>query len=157
MWIDRAESNSRDLIEAIHERIPVKTVGAEDVIREQALAMLAKELDAKLANLQEGETVQVTFRVDIIKVDGTVRGGRERDRNMPEYIEWRKQVYIRDNYTCQACGASGMGNLNAHHIKQWAHHPDVRFDIANGVTLCDDCHAKQHPHLNFMRHHGTPA
>ena len=64
-------------------------------------------------------------------------------RNTFEYAAWRTKVFIRDNYTCQICGQSG-GNLNAHHIKSFKKHPDLRTDVENGVTLCVECHKDQH-------------
>ena len=57
-----------------------------------------------------------------------------------EYKEWRKRVFERDNYTCKDCGATGY--LTAHHIKSFAHHPDSRYNLDNGKTLCEPCHAK---------------
>ena len=66
-----------------------------------------------------------------------------RDRQTREYKQWRKSVFERDNYTCQACGEKG-GRLQAHHIKQWALYPKERYNVANGVTLCKKCHKKVH-------------
>ncbi len=60
-------------------------------------------------------------------------------RASPEYIQWRRAIYIRDNFTCQRCGKYGV-KLEAHHIKQFATHPELRFDISNGITLCKSCH-----------------
>lgn len=78
---------------------------------------------------------------------GAVSVGR-RDRATFEYIQWRKSVYARDHYTCQACGAhNGDGKaveLNAHHILNWNDNPSARYDVDNGVTLCSDCHTKYH-------------
>lgn len=137
----------------LSEDIP--TIDDPNVIREQALAQFAKYLDGKIKNLQDGESLQVLFRVDILQADGKVRAGSGASRNMPEYITWRKAVYARDNYTCQECGSSS--DINAHHIKAWSHYPNLRFDVDNGVTLCFDCHAKKHPHIKFGKRHDNHA
>lgn len=62
--------------------------------------------------------------------------------NTPECMQWRKSVFERDNYTCQDCGDNTGGNLNAHHKKSWKDYPNLRFDINNGLTLCEVCHRK---------------
>ena len=64
-------------------------------------------------------------------------------RNSGDYRAWRATVYERDNYTCQSCGQIG-GRLNAHHIKSFARHPDLRLDVRNGITLCEKCHKLAH-------------
>lgn len=71
------------------------------------------------------------------------------ERATYEYSDWRKKVFEKDLYTCQKCGAKncvGSSNviLNAHHIRNWKDNPDVRYDINNGVTLCEDCHNRFH-------------
>lgn len=65
------------------------------------------------------------------------------ERKKPAYKEWRIAVFERDNYTCAHCGKVG-GNLNAHHIKPYAEYPELRLDINNGITLCEECHRKVH-------------
>lgn len=70
------------------------------------------------------------------------RGGKSDNRHKvrsPEYKAWVKSVFERDDYTCQGCRVRGC-ILQAHHIKSWAHYPDLRFDISNGQTLCVHCH-----------------
>lgn len=61
-----------------------------------------------------------------------------------EMCDWRKAVYERDNYTCQMCGnKSSKGNaviLNAHHIERFVDNEYLRFDVNNGITLCEECH-----------------
>lgn len=61
-----------------------------------------------------------------------------------EYKRWRYDVYARDNFTCQHCGDNGGGNLNAHHIKPFAKFPELRFEVSNGITLCEPCHEAVH-------------
>lgn len=70
-------------------------------------------------------------------------GVNKKVHRTPEFIEWRKKVFDRDNYTCQECGQVG-GRLNAHHIKEVINYPSLIFDIDNGKTLCFSCHKKTH-------------
>lgn len=55
------------------------------------------------------------------------------------YALWRKEVFERDNYTCQECFQRG-GELHADHIKSFKDYPDLRLDVSNGRTLCRQCH-----------------
>lgn len=57
--------------------------------------------------------------------------------------KFRDGVYERDEYTCQTCGKVG-GKLNAHHLDGWNWATNKRFDISNGITLCEKCHNKFH-------------
>ena len=59
------------------------------------------------------------------------------------FNDWRMAVYERDRFICQMCSEKGK-RLNCHHIKAFVSYPDLRFDIDNGVTLCEDCHMELH-------------
>jgi len=67
---------------------------------------------------------------------------RERARLSKNLKIWRIQVFRRDGYKCKHCGTNR--NLHGHHIKSWAEHPLYRFDIDNGITLCEVCHGILH-------------
>lgn len=88
---------------------------------------------------------------------GGVTTIRNKIRNLPEYRQWRKSVFIRDNWTCKCCGKKG-GYLEAHHIIKFsdlllhmfakidegilnavAQKKDL-WDLNNGITLCRACH-----------------
>lgn len=56
-----------------------------------------------------------------------------------EADNWRREVFKRDDYTCQMCLVRGK-YLEADHIKPWAYFPDLRFELSNGRTLCRPCH-----------------
>ena len=87
-------------------------------------------------------------------------------RNCPLDEKWRKEIFERDNYTCQYCNRRG-GNLEAHHhkrifaiilaefLKQYNQFSPIEdketlmrlaikyepfWDIGNGITLCKECH-----------------
>lgn len=75
-----------------------------------------------------------------------------------EYKEWRNKVFKRDNYTCQCCGNYG-GKLNVHHIKNFSSNEKLRFDVDNGITLCEDCHSihiKHSFHNIYTQFNNTP-
>ncbi len=74
---------------------------------------------------------------------GGITPENQRGRRSPLYRQWRTAVFERDQYTCQKCGQFG-GALNAHHIKPWAQYQESRYDVGNGVTLCEHCHKKIH-------------
>jgi len=58
--------------------------------------------------------------------------------NPNNYYGWRKLVFIRDKYKCTKCGTGDK--LEAHHIKSYSKNKELKFDINNGITLCNDCH-----------------
>ncbi len=81
-------------------------------------------------------------------------------RQSDKYNEWRQQVFLRDNFTCQKCSQIG-GYLEAHHNKSFKklftearnYMPLLNpydaamiysplWDIKNGRTLCKKCHQK---------------
>ncbi len=69
---------------------------------------------------------------------------RKRAWSRSIYQNWRIAVFAKDDYTCQICGDDKGGNLHAHHIKPWASDVDGRYDITNGITLCEKCHTYTH-------------
>jgi hypothetical protein len=71
-------------------------------------------------------------------------------RNYPEYREWVKLVYERDNYTCAKCNERG-GRLNAHHILNYSSNKSLRTELSNGITLCSDCHKDFHSKYGLKR------
>jgi hypothetical protein len=66
------------------------------------------------------------------------RTERMKEMGLPKYLNWRKQVFERDNYTCRICGKRG-GKLVADHIKMWVLFPELRYSLDNGQTLCRKC------------------
>ena len=74
--------------------------------------------------------------------DRKKKSAAEHDRHSKEYLGWKQLVFSRDNYKCQICGSTNK--LNAHHIKSFMKYPNERFDVNNGVTLCEKCHKEVH-------------
>lgn len=78
---------------------------------------------------------------------------RQRMYSRSEGIQFLQAVYRRDNWTCKCCGEKkgGKRTLAAHHLKPWAGHPELRFDMSNVVSLCVRCHLWVHSKANKER------
>ncbi len=67
-------------------------------------------------------------------------------RKTREYRAWRVSVFKRDGFSCVLCGYKSKGtrpsDIHSDHIKPFADHPELRFAIDNGRTLCVPCHKK---------------
>ena len=66
-----------------------------------------------------------------------------------DYKQWRIAVFENDDYKCQGCGLIDT-YLTAHHIKSFAKFPELRFEIENGITLCEDCWNKLKKKYNIQ-------
>jgi 5-methylcytosine-specific restriction endonuclease McrA len=62
-------------------------------------------------------------------------------RRTRAYRIWRYNV-IRRYPRCVVCNS--INNRQAHHINNGLHHPEDRFNIKNGITLCRNCHSIFH-------------
>lgn len=68
---------------------------------------------------------------------------RRLERNRAEYYEWRKAVMVEGNYRCSKCLQRG-GKLHAHHMYTYNRYPALRYNVNNGIVLCDGCHKRIH-------------
>lgn len=60
-----------------------------------------------------------------------------------QFRAWRDSVFARDNWTCQKYNIRG-GKLHPHHILNFSEHPELRFEISNGITLSEKAHREFH-------------
>lgn len=63
--------------------------------------------------------------------------GAARKRAVPDKI--RKQVLVRDDFTCCSCGHRALKWMNIHHIAD-----EESDDLRNLATVCPACHAVMH-------------
>jgi len=80
--------------------------------------------------------------------DECVGGEAMQARNSVEYKEWRLSVWVRDKTKCQICGIR-KDPMVAHHLDGFNLFPEKRFDVDNGVTLCDFHHISFHSNYGF--------
>lgn len=68
---------------------------------------------------------------------------KKQERNDYAYCEWRKQVWLRDNFTCKIANPDCKGKIEAHHILGWTEYPELRYQVNNGITLCHAHHPRK--------------
>lgn len=102
------------------------------------------------------------------------RGGRgilrHRIMSTVDYKNWRREVFKRDDYTCQFCHIKG-GTIHADHYPlefaqiieqnhirsmEEAIKTPILWDINNGRTLCYDCHKIRHSSVNKITNMNSP-
>ncbi len=64
-------------------------------------------------------------------------------RKSNEYKEWRRLVFERDGFICQKTKENSH-SLHPHHIQNFATNEELRFDVSNGITLCEKAHREFH-------------
>jgi hypothetical protein len=69
-------------------------------------------------------------------------------RNSVEYDIWRFAVYKRDKNICILCGVR-KDPMVAHHLDGFNLFPEKRYDVDNGITLCDYHHIAFHSNYGF--------
>ena len=104
-----------------------------------------RKLSLALKGRKMSEEFKIKMRARVGELSGSWKGGispiNERIRRRAEYKEWRTAIFERDGYVCQVCSQKG-GRLNADHIKPFALFPELRLELSNGRTLCEDCHKR---------------
>ena len=55
----------------------------------------------------------------------------------------KKQVKIRDNFTCQVCGLFDLQIMEVDHMRPIRDYPELVEDLNNLVTLCPNCHRRK--------------
>lgn len=91
---------------------------------------------------QNAELMRKVMGIEEVKKNHTI----PELRKTSAYQEWRLKVYARDSFTCVKCGKPRdyKTKLNAHHLESFMYNEELRYNIDNGVTLCQSCHMKFH-------------
>lgn len=88
----------------------------------------------------------VNWAGGISKANDVIRGSIEERA-------WIRAVFARDHYTCQITKVKGC-RLTAHHILNFASHPELRFTVENGISLSEDVHVAFHS--KYGKRNNTP-
>lgn len=63
-------------------------------------------------------------------------------RGSADHKLWTKQILNNGNFKCIVCNINKK--LKAHHLNGWHWCKNERFDLKNGVCICDFCHKSFH-------------
>lgn len=75
------------------------------------------------------------------------RESRSREYFCKENNEFKKKVRERDKYICQLCGKKN--NIIVHHLNSYNTDIENRFNIENGIVLCEECHKNFHKKYGY--------
>ena len=96
----------------------------------------SKETRKKMSDARKGENAyQWISDRSLLK--------KQNRRNDPLYREWRRQVWERDNWKCRINNQDCDGRIIAHHILPWRDFPELRYEVNNGITLCQFHHPRK--------------
>ena|SRR3990167_5607926 len=98
---------------------------------------LSEETKRKISESHKGENAYqwIQDRNKLKKFSDDVK-----DRRSYASIDWRKQVWERDNFKCRIFNKDCDGRIEAHHILRWSDYPELRYEVKNGITLCHTHH-----------------
>lgn len=123
-----------------------ETIADKLGISERSVVRAIKELIKKEYCTKSKKTSKsnfYTFTENFFNCVSFVNLKEIREANI-DYELWRDAIRKKYNNTCQQCGKK-TGIMHAHHIKEYAKYPEKRYDISNGILLCEECHKKLHP------------
>jgi len=68
---------------------------------------------------------------------------RKDERADSAYNELRRQVLLRDKRMCRLKDDTCSGHKVVHHILPWRDYPEERYNVINGITLCQIHHPRK--------------
>lgn len=132
--------------------MPPKRISAtEEMAKENRGRLLLDDIVFAIVNVSNYDLWPWQRAACAAMLDMTVHDWRNRypcmaghiaKRGSVEERRWRKAVFLKDGFRCTRCESNE--HLHAHHVARWAYFPEMRLVIDNGITLCRECHRKEH-------------
>ncbi len=122
---------------------------------------MAKEIKEKLSMSHKGKTLSEETRIKIGDAhrglkswkwisDRTQLKDDHKDRGGQLHREWSQNVKNRDGWKCRIANDECSGRLESHHILGWRSHPELRYQLNNGITLCHYHHPRKREDENRL-------
>ena len=144
-WIDNDERKVKASIKT------KDTLLRADVRTKIKAAMQTKEYREKSRNAKLGENNPMYGVIG----ENSPRWNPDRtheqrvaERKTGKDREWKVAVFIRDSRICKCCGIEKK-KIVAHHINSYDVYKEDRYNIDNGITLCETCHKEFHSSYGY--------
>jgi len=127
----------------------LKTKESRDILRK---AMKSDEYINKCRIAKLGELngmYGISGEDNVLWNPNKTRLERQKDRKLLENARWRKEIFERDNYTCQLTGDRKGHYLVAHHLNSYNSNTEDRFNIDNGITILESIHKLFHKQYGY--------
>ncbi len=69
----------------------------------------------------------------------------------PLHTQWVKACKDRDGGKCKLGSKECSGRLEVHHIYRFSEHPELRYELTNGITLCHFHHPRKKAQEDELR------
>lgn len=103
--------------------------------------IMSESARKKIADSQRGQFGELSRRW--IKDRTKVRIDVDNERGGPLNKQWSRSVKNRDGWKCRISNKDCSGRLESHHILGWKDHPELRYEVNNGITLCHFHHPRK--------------
>lgn len=129
----------------------LKEYGIKGPSRSERLKGKTKSLEHRIA-MSKAQTGRIKGEKHHKWKGGISNSAYNREGRL-EYRLWKQMVHEQSGFKCSRCGVE-QGTfceccgqritLHAHHVRPYADHPELRYDVSNGISLCSACHWKEH-------------
>ena len=140
----------KSLSEEHRRKIAESLIGRPELNEKNRLSHLGKkhslETLKKMSEAQKGEKSHMFGKFGErhhLWIKDRSKLAKRQERNDTAYIEWRQQVWLRDNNKCKIANPDCAGRIEAHHILGWTDYPELRYQLNNGITLCHAHHPRR--------------
>lgn len=104
---------------------------------EYALSKVNREYQKQVTSERKGELHPRWIKDRTLLID------EHKDRGGQLHRDWSRSVKNRDKWKCRIQNKDCDGRMESHHILSWKDHPELRYELNNGITLCKFHHPKK--------------
>jgi len=112
--------------------------------RKQTSYHIIKRIQSRIRNGTDSKNTAPRGEKHYLYIkDRTLLKDDSKDRGGQLHREWSHNVKNRDGWKCRISNKECSGRLEAHHILGWIAHPELRYEVNNGITLCHFHHPRK--------------